>query len=271
MAGVLVAQVGVAAVFAPQRGRRSASSRWRCARWRPGDARAVEVPERFTAALRAGGRYVRHSPIVRRLLRRALVFVIPASALWALLPLVASPRLGLDAGGYGLLLAALGVGAIGGGVLLPRIRTRLSPNQLLLLAGALYGGTLIVVASVRIRPGGAARPAAGRDGLGDGARQRQRRDPALPARLGTGPGPGRLPDRLRRRAGRGRVRLGCGRRHRRAGRRVPGGGRADADRRGDVADLAAAATCAGRTGTRRPTGREPQLALEPDPGWGRCW
>jgi MFS family permease len=151
VAGVLIARVGVAPVFALNA---VAFLIFALAlvRWRPGNARAVEVPERFTAALRAGGRYVRHSPIVRRLLRRALVFVIPASALWALLPLVASRRLGMNSSGYGLLLAALGVGAILGGLLLSWIRTRMSANQLLLVAGALYGGTLIVVASVRIVP-----------------------------------------------------------------------------------------------------------------------
>ncbi|MGW5666946.1 MFS transporter [Micromonospora sp. NPDC003776] len=150
-AGVLIAKAGVAPVFGLNA---VAFLIYALAlfRWRPGDARAVEVPERFTAALRAGGRYVRHSPTVRRLLRRALVFVIPASALWALLPLVASRRLGLNSSGYGLLLAALGVGAILGGLLLPWIRTRLSANQFLLVAGALYGGTLIVVASVRVVP-----------------------------------------------------------------------------------------------------------------------
>ncbi|MEH0841156.1 MFS transporter [Micromonospora sp. CPCC 205711] len=150
-AGVLIARVGVAPVFALNA---VAFGVFAVAlvRWRPGDARAVEVPERFTAALRAGGRYVRHSPTVRRLLRRALVFVIPASALWALLPLVAARRLGLDSSGYGLLLAALGIGAILGGLLLPWIRTRLTANQFLLVAGAAYGVVLIVVASVRIVP-----------------------------------------------------------------------------------------------------------------------
>ncbi|MFG2052979.1 MFS transporter [Micromonospora sp. NPDC048930] len=150
-AGVLIAKVGVAPVF----GLNAVAFliyAFALFRWRPGDARAVEVPERFTAALRAGGRYVRHSPTVRRLLRRALVFVIPASALWALLPLVASRRLGLDSSGYGLLLAALGVGAIAGGLLLPWIRTRITANQFLLVAGILYGATLTVVASVRSVP-----------------------------------------------------------------------------------------------------------------------
>ncbi|WP_241825415.1 MFS transporter [Micromonospora sp. CB01531] len=151
VAGVLIARAGVAPVF----GFNAVAFlvfALALARWRPGDARAVEVPERFTAALRAGGRYVRHSPTVRRLLRRALVFVIPASALWALLPLVASRRLGLNSSGYGLLLAALGVGAIVGALLLPWIRTRMTANQFLLVAGVLYGATLAVVASVRTIP-----------------------------------------------------------------------------------------------------------------------
>ena len=150
-AGVLIAHLGAAPVF----GLNAVAFlifAVALVRWRPGNARAVEVPERFTAALRAGGRYVRHSPIVRRLLRRALVFVIPASALWALLPLVAARRLNMNSSGYGLLLAALGVGAIGGGLLLPWIRTRMSANRFLLVAGALYGGALIVVATVRVVP-----------------------------------------------------------------------------------------------------------------------
>ena len=46
--------------------------------------------ERFVPALRAGGRYVWHEPVVRRILLRAIMFVAPAMALWALLPLVAS-------------------------------------------------------------------------------------------------------------------------------------------------------------------------------------
>ncbi|RLP95580.1 MFS transporter [Micromonospora sp. CV4] len=151
VAGVLIARTGVAPVFALNAVAFLIFT-YALARWRPGNARAVEVPERFTAALRAGSRYVRHSPTVRRLLRRALVFVIPASSLWALLPLVASRRLGLGSGGYGLLLAALGVGAIAGGLLLAVIRTRLSANQLLFIAGVLFTVALTVVGTVQVVP-----------------------------------------------------------------------------------------------------------------------
>jgi hypothetical protein len=51
---------------------------------------------------------VRHAPVVRRILLRAALFLVPGSALRALLPLIAIRRLGLGAGGYGGLLGALG-------------------------------------------------------------------------------------------------------------------------------------------------------------------
>jgi MFS family permease len=65
--------------------------------------------------------------------------------LWGLLPLVASRRLGLGPSGYGLLLGALGVGAIAGAAMLSRVRARLSANGLVGLAGGVFGAVLLVV------------------------------------------------------------------------------------------------------------------------------
>lgn len=147
LAGVLVAKAGVVAVFAVNTVGFLIFA-WALFRWRPGDARAVEVPERFTAALRAGARYVRHSPTVRRLLWRALLFLVPGSALTALLPLVANRRLGLGSGGYGVLLAALGLGAIIGALVLGWVRAHMTPGQFLLVAGLIFGAALLVIALV---------------------------------------------------------------------------------------------------------------------------
>ncbi|MCW2522269.1 MAG: transrane transporter [Frankiales bacterium] len=117
--------------------------------WRPNPETTPQLPERFGSALRAGGRYVRYAPVVRRILLRAMLFLIPASALWALLPLVASARLGLGAGGYGLLLAALGIGAIVGASVLSRVRAVVSPNGLIAVTGALFAAALAAVILVR--------------------------------------------------------------------------------------------------------------------------
>jgi hypothetical protein len=163
VAGVLVAEAGVAVVF----GLNAATFVLFAAtllHWRPKSARPTEAPERFTAALRAGGRYVRYSPTLRRLLLRIVLFILPGSALWALLPLVASDQLGTGSHGYGLLLAALGAGAIAGGIALPKLRARISASKLLGLSGFLFGLVLLDVATlndlaavaVALTPAGAA-------------------------------------------------------------------------------------------------------------------
>ena len=101
--------------------------------------------ERFWPALRAGGRYAWHDPAVRRILIRLSVFLLPGSALWALLPLVATRRLGVGPGGYGLMFAALGIGAIAGALVLGRLRRVLSTNATLTAAGLLMAGSLLAL------------------------------------------------------------------------------------------------------------------------------
>ncbi|SDZ35191.1 Predicted arabinose efflux permease, MFS family [Asanoa ishikariensis] len=148
IAGLVIATLGVAAVFALNAVSFvvfAAVLLW----WRTPDGNAGP-PERFAAAVRAGGRYVRHSVVVRRILLRAALFLLPGSAVWALLPLVASRRLGLGPGGYGLLLAALGVGAVAGAAVLPWLRQRLSPNRMMFTAAVLFGVATVVVGLVRV-------------------------------------------------------------------------------------------------------------------------
>jgi MFS family permease len=148
VAGVLIARTGPGVVF----GLNALSFAvftfvlWR---WHPPVLGADDVPERFTAAVRAGGRYVRHAPVVRRILLRAAFFLVPGSALWALLPLVASRRLGLGSGGYGVLLGAVGAGAVAGALVLPRLRARWSVNRLLLTAGVVFTAVLVVLGLAR--------------------------------------------------------------------------------------------------------------------------
>jgi predicted MFS family arabinose efflux permease len=86
--------------------------------------------------------------VVRRILVRSALFLVPASALWALLPVVANQKLGLGANGYGLLLGALGVGAVAGAFLLPRIRAKLSSNAMLLIASIVYAAALVALVLV---------------------------------------------------------------------------------------------------------------------------
>ena len=102
-------------------------------------------PERFLDATRAGLRYVIHGAVVRGLYIRLALFLIPANALWALLPLIASTLLGLDAGGYGLLLGALGVGSVGGAFLVSSARAHWGTNTTIAVSSAVFGAGSIVI------------------------------------------------------------------------------------------------------------------------------
>src|SRR6478752_2818290 len=94
--------------------------------------------ERMIAGLRSGARFVRHARSMRRASAQSLLFVPVATALWALLPLVATQQLDLGAGGYGLLLGAMGVGAVAGSVFLPIIRPRMRVDTLITATFVLY-------------------------------------------------------------------------------------------------------------------------------------
>jgi MFS family permease len=110
--------------------------------WRRPPQAGLDDRETFSAALRAGVRYVASAHLVRRILVRSALFALPASALWALLPVTAS-RLGLTSSGYGLLLGAVGVGAVLGIFALPLARKRFSDNAVLTMSALLYAvGTL---------------------------------------------------------------------------------------------------------------------------------
>lgn len=110
--------------------------------WPRGAPAADPLPEHFVGAMRAGLRYVRASAELHRVLLRAVLFFTFASAVWALLPLVARQLLGRDAGGYGVMLACIGVGAVTGATLLPRLRLRWGTETLLLAAAGVASGVM---------------------------------------------------------------------------------------------------------------------------------
>lgn len=103
-------------------------------RWRRKAVTSSAPPENVLGAIAAGTRYARHSPSLQAVLVRVAAFVVAASALWALLPVVASHDLHLDAGGYGLLMASMGVGAIIGALVFRRLNEIMSTDRLTVLS-----------------------------------------------------------------------------------------------------------------------------------------
>ena len=118
--------------------------------WRRPLVSARLPPERIDRAIVSGARYVIHSPPIRTVLVRALIFGLASSASAALTPLVARNLLHGNAATYGLLLGTTGVGAVGGALLTGRVRMRLRPEHAI-NACSLVGGTMFVIVGVSHR------------------------------------------------------------------------------------------------------------------------
>jgi predicted MFS family arabinose efflux permease len=116
--------------------------------WRrdPGAQPQPLSTERVGAAILTGIRYVRFAPPIHSVLWRSGGFIISASALWSLLPLVAKVELHRDSTGYGVLLGCLGVGSIIGALMLHRLRQIFSPDAMVTAAIALFGVMSLLLA-----------------------------------------------------------------------------------------------------------------------------
>src|SRR3569623_2034039 len=109
--------------------------------------RKSDLPaERLIGAIRAGLRYARHSPELRAVLTRGIGFFVFASASWALLPLIVRQELASGPGTYGAFLACLGIGAVCGALLLPRVHGRITRDQLVAGATVLYAIAMLALA-----------------------------------------------------------------------------------------------------------------------------
>ena len=113
--------------------------------WKREAPRAALPKEHFLSAMRAGVRFVGASPALRVIILRAVVFFFFGAAMWGLLPLVVRGRLGLGPEAFGLLLGAMGVGAVGGGLLMPRLRAQFSTSNLVFLPSLLACAALLLL------------------------------------------------------------------------------------------------------------------------------
>ena len=117
-------------------------------RWQPVPRASKLPPEEIIGAMRAGMRYLRHSPELQTVMVRCGAFIICASALWAMLPQQVRRGLGLSSFDYGVLLGCLGLGAITGAWLLPKVRTRLAINKLVAVGTLVFAVATIALAYV---------------------------------------------------------------------------------------------------------------------------
>jgi predicted MFS family arabinose efflux permease len=118
-------------------------------RWRP--APVERGPRRpLGAMIGEGFAFAMGSREIRTILIRAVTFTATGSAAWALMPLVAANLLGAGSMVFGLLLGALGLGAVLGAATSTAIRRRFASETITRAAGVIYGLACIGVAC---RPG----------------------------------------------------------------------------------------------------------------------
>ncbi|MDF0542172.1 MFS transporter [Sphingobium sp. H39-3-25] len=113
-------------------------------RWRPNLPPSPLPRERLGVAMAAGIGYVARSPHIRIVLIRAALFGFAASAIPALMPLIARD---LVAGGpltYGMLLGSFGIGAVGGALFSGHLRKACSTEAIVRIAAtSLAAGGLL--------------------------------------------------------------------------------------------------------------------------------
>jgi MFS family permease len=102
-------------------------------------------PERIDRAIQSGARYAFHSPAIRRVLGRALLFGIATASYSALGALIAKQSLHGNAGTYGLLLGASGIGAIVGALLIQPLRDGMGTENALRWCSLVSAGALAVM------------------------------------------------------------------------------------------------------------------------------
>lgn len=101
--------------------------------------------ERMLGSIRAGLRYVMHAPEIQRILVRAFLMTSCVAAMWALLAVVAQQDLKSGALGYGLLNGCIGLGAVAGAILLPRVRARFTSDFIVISASIAFALVLAVM------------------------------------------------------------------------------------------------------------------------------
>lgn len=106
----------------------------------------------FFASMTAGLKMVAAPGEMRRTLVRVAMFVLPASSLWGLLPLIVRQQLAWDAKGYGYLVGAIGLGAVLAAVWLPRLRVRLGADRTIVMAMLGYAAGLAMLAASTSKP-----------------------------------------------------------------------------------------------------------------------
>lgn len=125
-----------------------ASLIWAIWQWRREVPKRSLPPEHILEGVVAALRFTQYSSVTRLVMLRSAVFGLSASAVWALLPLLAHRNPDGSASVYGYMLGALGLGAILGSTLVGHLRRRIGSSRLISLGGGTLGLVMLVLGGV---------------------------------------------------------------------------------------------------------------------------
>jgi MFS family permease len=133
VAGLAIVELGIGSpywIFAATNLVTIAALLW----WRAPQTTSVSLPaERWTSAVRTGLRHAAYNKHLRATLVRTIAVYPFASAYIALLPLVARSQMTQGPALYGVLLAAIAIGAVGGSFALTGLKRKLGPDWTVVL------------------------------------------------------------------------------------------------------------------------------------------
>lgn len=117
--------------------------------WKRSPKPSVLPAERLLGAVRLGVRYACSAKPLQAVLVRTMAFFVGASAGMSLLPLLVRQELQGSAADFGILLGCVGIGAISGAMLLPKLRERLRSDVIVAGASVAYACVLFGLAWIR--------------------------------------------------------------------------------------------------------------------------
>jgi MFS family permease len=148
LAGIIIASAGTGVVFLLNAAT-FISVIWVIYTWKRVHQPSALPTERVVGAIQAGVRYVSNAPVFQFVIVRTIAYILFASALFALLPLIARQELKLDALGYGIILGFWGIGGLGGAFILPKLRQKFSIDRIVAGCSLVMGLMMLIIASQR--------------------------------------------------------------------------------------------------------------------------
>ena len=121
--------------------------------WKPRQTDSTMLRENFTESFISALRYAHHSPGMKVVHFRNLLFSLVISIVPALLPVIALKEMHLSASQLGLVFTSVGVGSLAGAVFaLPYLRQRTSPNAITSISMVIMVAVLLALSFTRQVP-----------------------------------------------------------------------------------------------------------------------